>query len=77
MVDVAILGQVFLYRENTARRKKSEGPHLNCWLDEKGEDCEASEDTEDDEVDGDEKPLCATWMLCRQDYATFNQSGPH
>ena len=33
MVDVAILAQVFLYRENTARRKKSEGPHLNCWLD--------------------------------------------
>lgn len=59
MVDVAILGQVFLYRENTARRKKSEGPHLNCWLDENGEEGEASED---DEADGDEVPLCDTWV---------------
>jgi len=32
MVDFAILGQVFLYRENTSKRKKSEGNHLNCWL---------------------------------------------
>jgi len=31
MVDFAILSQVWFYRENTSKRRKSEGNHLNSW----------------------------------------------
>lgn len=31
MVDFAILSQVWMYRENTTKRRKSEGNHLNSW----------------------------------------------
>jgi hypothetical protein len=45
--------QVFLYRENTARRKKSEGSHLNCWLD--GEEEETCREAEGEKTDGEEE----------------------
>ena len=74
MVDVAILAQVFLYRENTARRKKSEGPHLNCWLDGRAADDDADADDEADDDSGENEKflgeetesekLPEKWNLC-------------
>jgi len=60
-VDFAILGQVFLYRENTSKRKKSEGNHLNCWLKvEKEKDKDEGEKVAENDLEESEELLPET-----------------